>query len=78
MKKALPKRRCRQCGKLFPPKRAWQEYDSTKCRKAAFDERRAELLRRAEEIVRSTSSEAEAMNTESDAISLAGQGRRVR
>ena len=34
---------CKKCGILFVPKRKWQKYCSTKCRKVFWGEIRAEV-----------------------------------
>jgi hypothetical protein len=52
------KKRCRWCGKSFMPVRDWQEYDSAKCRKLSFEQRRKELIRAAQVIVQQKISEA--------------------
>lgn len=52
MKKAKVFRLCEHCQKRFVAKRPWQKHHSVKCRKAAFDERRAELIRRGAESLR--------------------------
>lgn len=49
--KPKEKKQCAWCDRMFMSKRPWHLYHSGKCRKAAFDARRSEMIRRYQELV---------------------------